>query len=110
MASNYSLSLICPVDDVAAADTFFKEAFGWGDTTFVSPASSDGQLPVTHKGAHDFQTEEFIAALEAAKASSDPTLDALNPVIIYSVESETPKYDDALAANGLQRYNPPMEL
>ena len=116
-----SLSLITAAAHKQASDEFFAGGLNWGGPVFVVELSPDGQLPVTHYGAHAVHTAEFVAMLEAAKASDDPALDALDDVFVYPVESSTPGFADAIAGlNGstivadlgstLQRYYPPDEF
>lgn len=109
-ALDYSLTLIAPVADLDAANGYFA-ALGWGDAIFVAELSPDGQLPVTHKACHLYQTAEFVATLQAAKASDDEQLAALNQVFIFAAEGDTPAFDAAIAAHDpvLQRYYPPIE-
>lgn len=113
----HSITMIAPVDDAPAFNAY-GAGLNWGENTLTVPLSADGQLPVTHLGAHDMRTGEWAATLMAAKESDDPELDALDPVFIYPVESDTQKFDEALqsseivAALGttLQRYYPPVEM
>lgn len=116
MPVTHSLTIISTAPDQAAANAYF-EGLGWGPVLTV-PLSPNGQLPVTHYAAHDMRTAEVVATLLAAKESDDPTLDPLNGVFIYVVESETAQFDAALASTEiasalgttLQRYYPPSDV
>jgi hypothetical protein len=113
----HSMTLVAAEADRDAANAYF-EGLGWGNPILTVPLSADGQLPVTHYGAHDMRTAEVVATLLAAKESDDPTLDGLDPVFIYPVESETQQFDVALASSEcvtafgttLQRYYPPVDV
>lgn len=82
----------------------------WGPIFSVT-LSPDGALPITHYGTHQFETAEYVATMEAAKASADPALDGLDNLYIYAEVSTDPQFMTALAEHSpaLQRYEPPME-
>lgn len=107
--ATHSLTMIVPVASADAANAY-SEAMTWG-SIFTVDLSPDGNLPVTHKACHMFVTAEFVATIEAAKASEDEQLAVLNSVFIHPEESIEPKFNEAIAAHDpvLQRYYPPQQ-
>lgn len=116
MAMDHSLTMIVPVSDVAAANAY-AVAMNWGPI-FSVDLSPNGQLPVTHKGCHQFQTAEFVATLEAAKASVEPALAALDSVFIHGEASQSPLFETVLQSSEIEAvlgtklavYYPPQEV
>lgn len=100
MAMDHSLTMIVPVADVAAANAY-AVAMNWGPI-FSADLSPNGQLPVTHKGCHQFQTAEFVATLEAAKSSAEPALAALDTVFIHGEVSQSPLFETVLQSSGIE--------
>lgn len=117
MQVTHSLTLVVAAADLDAANAYF-ESLGWGSPVLSVPLSPNGQLPVTHYGAHAFQTAELVATLLAAKASDDPALDGLNPVFVFAEESAAAKFEAALQSpeilgalgTTLLLYYPPSEI
>lgn len=116
MSMDHSLTMVVPVADAAAANAY-ASAMNWGNI-FTVDLSPNGQLPVTHKGCHQFQTAEFVATIEAAKASEEPELDALNTVFIHGEESQSPLFETVLQSSEIEAglgtklavYYPPQEI
>lgn len=117
MAMDHSLTMVVPVADAEAANAY-ATAMNWGPI-FSVDLSPDGQLPVTHKACHQFQTAEFVATLLAAKASEDTDLDALDPVFIYAGPSQSSLFETALQSAEIEAelgttlsnyYPPPPEI
>jgi hypothetical protein len=121
MTVTNSTTMIASAADRDAVNAYF-DSLNWGSNTLSVPLSPDGQLPVTHYGAHDMQTAEVTATLLAAQASADPLLDALNTLFIRAVESTSETFTETIAGEGdgndivsvlgttLQVYYPPYEM
>ena len=116
MSMDYSLSMVVAVTDAVAANAY-AAAMNWGNI-FTIDLSPSGQLPVTHKGCHQFQTAEFVATIEAAKASQQPELDLLNAVFIHGEASQAPLFETVIQSTDIEGqlgtklkvYYPPQEF
>jgi len=112
----HSLTIIAADADTAAANAYF-DAIGWGTPVLSVPLSPDGNLPITHYGCHYACPVEIVSTLQAAKDSTDPTLDVLDTLYLYAVESQDPQFEEALVSSEivtafgmtLARYYPPFE-
>lgn len=116
MPVTHSMTLVTTAADRPAANAYF-DGLGWGEEVLVVRLSPDGQLPITHYAAHDMRTAEVVATLQAAQASDDPILDAIDGLFIYPVESETAQFAAAIQSaeivtafgSTLQIYSPSVD-
>lgn len=117
MSYTHSLTLAATAADRDAVNAYF-EALGWGTPVLTVSLSPDGLLPVTHYGAHTYQSEEVVATLQAAAESEDPALDGIDGLFIYAVETSGVAFEQALQSaeavtafgSTLQAYYPVSEM
>lgn len=101
MQVTHSMTLVAALADRDAANAYF-EGLGWGEGVLSVRLSPNGQLPITHYAAHDMRTPEVVATLIAAHESADPTLDGIDNLFIYAVESETAQFAAAIQSSEIE--------
>lgn len=97
MTATHSVTYVTTIADRDAMNAYFA-SLGWGAQNLMVQLSASGQLPTTHYAAHTYHNMDVVATLQAAKASTDSELDALNGLFIYAVESNSPKFNEAVSS------------